>query len=390
MKNDVQQRFRAFLNEVNAEELDATWERQSRIFRDFWSAKILNEKYPALTDVEIDEIVLILDSHAKGHTKGMIAVAKTMRPQGVWRRLFREIQSRKKLKDSLSGILNATDEVKQAELINGLYTLNKDQKNSLTGQSGVMINAMLFAYNPHRYVSVVSLKHRRSIIERLQLPSDVNFEQDSPGAKIVKSNAAIINGFRKAGIDASPYLVSLFLYRKLKAEWQPQGEPEPEPGEDVGEDEPSGEESAESKSSFYMEKELENFLISNWDRTELAKKYDLIEEEGEMVSQQYPTGIGKIDILVRDKTTAQYVVIELKKNQTSDDTIGQLTRYMGWLKMHKTSGKAAKGIIIASAYDAKLFYALTQVNDVEVYTYQVDFKLKPFGPGVTPSGRRGA
>jgi restriction system protein len=111
-----------------------------------------------------------------------------------------------------------------------------------------------------------------------------------------------------------------------------------------------------------------------------GSKDELIEEEDEMVSQQYPTGIGKIDILVRDKATAQYVVIELKKNQTSDDTIGQLTRYMGWLEEHKTQGKATKGIIIASAYDQKLRYALRKVQDVDVYTYQVDFKLKPFIP----------
>ncbi|MGC9779573.1 MAG: DUF91 domain-containing protein [Candidatus Heimdallarchaeota archaeon] len=50
-----------------------------------------------------------------------------------------------------------------------------------------------------------------------------------------------------------------------------------------------------------MENELENFLIANWDKTELAEDYELIEENGELVSQQYKTDIGKIDILVRDK-----------------------------------------------------------------------------------------
>ena len=127
-----------------------------------------------------------------------------------------------------------------------------------------------------------------------------------------------------------------------------------------------------------MEKELENFLIANWDRTELAEDYELIEEDGEMVSQQYRTDIGQIDILVKDKKTGQFVVIELKKGQTSDDTVGQLTRYMGWLEEHKTNRKSTKGIIIASAYDKRLYYALKKVKDVEVYTYQVNFKLKEF------------
>ena len=65
---------------------------------------------------------------------------------------------------------------------------------------------------------------------------------------------------------------------------------------------------------FYMEKQLEDFIIENWNKTEFGKKYDLIEEEGELISQQFKTDIGFIDILAKDKKTKNYVVIELKKN----------------------------------------------------------------------------
>ena len=34
-------------------------------------------------------------------------------------------------------------------------------------------------------------------------------------------------------------------------------------------------------------------------------------------SQQFPTDIGRIDILAKDKSDGCYVVIELKRNQTS-------------------------------------------------------------------------
>jgi len=132
---------------------------------------------------------------------------------------------------------------------------------------------------------------------------------------------------------------------------------------------------------FYMESQLEDFLIENWDKTELGQKYDLIEEEGEVVSQQYRTGVGLIDILARDKKTKQLVVIELKKNQTSDDTVGQLARYMGWLEENKTNGKLTKGIIIAAQYDQRLYYALKKMQDAEVYLYRVDFKLTEFKDG---------
>jgi len=129
---------------------------------------------------------------------------------------------------------------------------------------------------------------------------------------------------------------------------------------------------------FYMESQLEDFLIENWDKTELDKTYDLIEEDGELKSQQYRTEIGIIDIWAQDKESKQLVVIELKKNQTSDDTVGQLTRYMGWLEEHKTNGQLTKGIIIAAQYDNRLYYALKKVRDVEVYLYRVGFYLEEF------------
>jgi len=128
---------------------------------------------------------------------------------------------------------------------------------------------------------------------------------------------------------------------------------------------------------FYMEKQLEDFIILNWNKTDLGKKYDLIIEEGELISQQYRTDIGPIDILARDKETGSHVVIELKKNQTSDDTIGQLARYMGWIGEAKKD-QNVRGVIIAGSYDKKLDYALKVMKGVEVYLYEVDFKLKEF------------
>lgn len=132
-----------------------------------------------------------------------------------------------------------------------------------------------------------------------------------------------------------------------------------------------------SQGIFYMEKQLEDFIIHNWDKTELGKKFDLIIEEGELISQQYRTDIGAIDILVKDKKSKSFVVIELKKNQTSDETIGQLARYMGWIQEVKKDN-GVKGIIIAGSYDKKLGYALKVINNIEVFLYEVDFKLKKF------------
>jgi len=128
---------------------------------------------------------------------------------------------------------------------------------------------------------------------------------------------------------------------------------------------------------FYMEKQLEDFIIHNWDKTELGKDFDLIVEEGVLLSQQYPTDIGPIDILAIDKKTKEYVVIELKRDQTSDATVGQLARYMGWIKVNKKVDRV-KGVIIAGEYDRRLDYALRVVPDVDVFLYKVDFSLSEF------------
>ena len=137
------------------------------------------------------------------------------------------------------------------------------------------------------------------------------------------------------------------------------------------------EESPVSQGLFYMEKQLEDFIISNWENTKFGAQYDLIYEDGELISQQYPTDIGKIDILAMDKKSKNYVVIELKKNQTSDDTVGQLLRYMGWIKKNKQD-EGVKGIIVAGQFDNKLDHARSMIPNCEVFLYEVDFKLKDF------------
>jgi hypothetical protein len=140
-------------------------------------------------------------------------------------------------------------------------------------------------------------------------------------------------------------------------------------------------ESTYSKGLFYMESQLEDFIITNWDKTELGKNLDLIYKDGELISKQYNTDIGRIDILAKDKISKNYVVIELKRNQTSDDTVGQLMRYMGWVKRH-LNDENVKGIIIAGKFDKKLDYALEYAPfDTDVFIYNVSFTLNEFKKG---------
>ena len=52
----------------------------------------------------------------------------------------------------------------------------------------------------------------------------------------------------------------------------------------------------EDPAAFALEKHLEDFLVQNWAQTDLGKDYDIFEEDGEKVGQQYPTDTGPIDI----------------------------------------------------------------------------------------------
>jgi hypothetical protein len=365
--------YQDFLKDYDIPSHIEIWTTQSKKFRAFWNDKILYGKDPELNDQEIDEIVRILDSHGKGNTKKSFSLANVLIPQGVWRRMFNELKSDKPLSKLITEIFTTPKD--RISLINNLYKLNKDRKNSLTGQSGNAINTFLAAYDPFENLSIVSLNDRDKLIRKLSTERIDNLK--TIGDKIVTSSKIILNYFKEVGIGVDARTLTSFCYSpSFKHLWKDESTEESTDYEDESVEPDSQKE--DTQYLFYMERQLEDFLIENWDKTELGSRLDLIVEKDEIVSQQYITQIGRIDILAKDKVDNRYVIIELKKNQTSDDTIGQLTRYMGWIEEHLSNGSKTKGIIIAGKYDERLYYALKKVPDVEIFIYSVNFQLKKF------------
>lgn len=132
----------------------------------------------------------------------------------------------------------------------------------------------------------------------------------------------------------------------------------------------------EDPSVFALEKHLEDFLVANWSNTILGSGYDIFEEEGEKVGQQYPTDTGYIDILAVSKDRNELLVLELKKGRASDVVVGQIQRYMGYVKDELAEpGQSVKGIIIALEDDVKLRRALSVTVGIDFYRYEVSFKL---------------
>lgn len=103
------------------------------------------------------------------------------------------------------------------------------------------------------------------------------------------------------------------------------------------------------KRMLISEKTLEDNIEKNFD--ELGKR---IGRTLELVGRQYPTTVGPIDLLGRDKKTGQYVVIELKRGRSADKVFGQLSRYMGWVKKNLAGGCEVAGAIVAARIDDKL------------------------------------
>ena len=132
----------------------------------------------------------------------------------------------------------------------------------------------------------------------------------------------------------------------------------------------------EGSMDFVMEKYLEEFIVSNFGRI-FDRQLELYRDpDGNVVGQQFPTGIGNIDILAVENASNALVVIELKRGRGSDKVAGQMLRYMGWINANLCSeGQKVKGLIICRESDPKLLCALRMTPDIDLMYYQVDFNL---------------
>ena len=132
----------------------------------------------------------------------------------------------------------------------------------------------------------------------------------------------------------------------------------------------------EDPATFAMEQHLEAFLVANWDQTILAKEFTIYEEDGEPVGQQYATDAGPIDVLAISRDKKRLLVVELKRGRATDVVVGQVLRYMGYIKEQVAEpDQTVEGVIIAHEDDKKLRWALASVPSIAFYRYQISFKL---------------
>ena len=83
-------------------------------------------------------------------------------------------------------------------------------------------------------------------------------------------------------------------------------------------------------------------------------------------------GIGRIDLLVEDLDSHELIVIELKRDETEDQVVGQTSRYMGWVRENLAKpGQQVRGIICVGFCDEKLRLAASSNPNLEIFIYRL-------------------
>jgi RecB family endonuclease NucS len=143
------------------------------------------------------------------------------------------------------------------------------------------------------------------------------------------------------------------------------GEPEAEDGSD------------DLDPRFGLEYQLRDFLAQNISTIDVnGKRLRLFVDPSGRDGIEYPTAVGPIDLLAVDDAGA-FFVFELKRARSPDHAIGQLTRYMGWVRQTIGRDRAVNGVIVAKEISDALRYAVSVVPNVSLFEYEVEFTLRP-------------
>lgn len=124
---------------------------------------------------------------------------------------------------------------------------------------------------------------------------------------------------------------------------------------------------------FKRESELQLYIAKNINQFSFLGKQVQLHPNG---IEYYIKDVGRIDILARD-SDGNFIVIETKVNSIPDKTVGQISRYMGWVEANLNMDNCkVYGIIIGHKITKKLKYAVSLHDDIYLLKYSIGVKLK--------------
>jgi hypothetical protein len=132
-----------------------------------------------------------------------------------------------------------------------------------------------------------------------------------------------------------------------------------------------------SSFQFALEKHLEEFIIRNWSSLEFGKEFEILTSNtGELIGQQYQTDTGPIDLLALSKDRKTYLVLELKRDKSNANAVGQILRYMGYVRDEEAElDQAVKGVIIAHSDSTGSRRAISMTPEVSFWQYKLNFEI---------------
>jgi Endonuclease NucS C-terminal domain len=126
---------------------------------------------------------------------------------------------------------------------------------------------------------------------------------------------------------------------------------------------------------FAYEKDLQQFLAKNLELIEPGLQLYKDDEDDQITGFEFPAGDRFIDILATDKSN-DYVVVELKVSKGYDRVVGQLLRYMAWIKENLASeNQKVRGVIVAREISEDLRLATSLISNVTLLEYELKVKL---------------
>jgi endonuclease len=133
----------------------------------------------------------------------------------------------------------------------------------------------------------------------------------------------------------------------------------------------------EDSSSFGLEYQLRDFLAVNLSNIPVnGQRLQVFVDPTGRDGVEFPTAVGPIDLLAIDAQGSFYV-FELKRGRTPDHTLGQLTRYMGWVSHTIGKGRKVIGVVVAKQVSDALRYSISVVPNISLFEYEVSFRLNP-------------
>lgn len=127
--------------------------------------------------------------------------------------------------------------------------------------------------------------------------------------------------------------------------------------------------------SFELEYQLRDFLAQNPTILIDGHRLKLYVDPTGRDGVEYSTAIGPIDVLATDHA-GDFVVFELNRARGPDRAVGQLARYMGWVKQTIGRAKSVRGVIVAKSIDERLRYAGSVIPGVTLLEYSVEFRVR--------------